>query len=157
MIQLRAPSSGETREFIPRAALTVHYGDSLEVECTSVVHSFLRCIVGLNECTREHPLWVRTPLKMAVPYRGRFQIQPLTLILLNIIVFIFYTAETFLKVIVLFWFQKIGVIALLSNQLFLVVNAFPVPCPGPLCHFLSPVVFVVSLYLILFSLLASCI
>ncbi len=34
---------------------------------TSVVHSFLRCIVGLNECTREHPLWFRTPLKMAVP------------------------------------------------------------------------------------------
>ncbi len=142
MIQLRAPSSGETREFIRRAALTVHYGDSLEVECTSVVHSFLQCIVGLNECTREHPLWVRTPLKMAVPYRGRFRIQPLTLILLNII---------------LFCFQKISVIALLSNQLFLVVNAFPVPCPGPLCHFLSPVVFVVSLYLILFSLLASCI
>ncbi len=45
----------------------MHYGDSLAVECTSVVHSFLRCIVGLNECTREHPLWFRTPLKMAVP------------------------------------------------------------------------------------------
>ncbi len=67
MIQLRAPSSGETREFIWRATLTVHYGDSVAVECTSVVHSFLRCIVGLNECTREHPLWFRTPLKMAVP------------------------------------------------------------------------------------------
>ncbi len=64
MIQLRAPSSGETREFIGRATLTVHYGDSLAVECTSVVHSFLRCIVGLNECTREHPLWFRTPLKI---------------------------------------------------------------------------------------------
>ncbi len=60
------------------ATLTVHYGDSLAVECidifimsmvecTSFVHSFLRCIVGLNECTREHPLWFRTPLKMAVP------------------------------------------------------------------------------------------
>ncbi len=36
------------------------------IECTSVVHSFLRCIVGLNECTRERPLWFRTPLKMAV-------------------------------------------------------------------------------------------
>ncbi len=49
------------------STLTVHYGDSLAVECSSVVHSFLRCIVGLNECTREHPLWFRTPLKMAVP------------------------------------------------------------------------------------------
>ncbi len=67
MIQLRASSSGETREFIRRATLTVHYGDSLAVECTSVVHSFLRCIVGLNECTQGFPLWVRTPLKMAVP------------------------------------------------------------------------------------------
>ncbi len=62
-----APSSGETRKFIRRATLTVHYGDSLAVECTLVVHSFLRCIVGLNECTREHQLWFRTPLKMAVP------------------------------------------------------------------------------------------
>ncbi len=83
MIQLWAPSSDETREFIRRATLTVHYGDSLAVECidikyyflfimsmvecTLVVHSFLRCIVGLNECTRKHPLWFRTPLKMAVP------------------------------------------------------------------------------------------
>ncbi len=49
MIQLRTPSSGETREFIRRATLTVHYGDSLAVECTSVVPSFLWCIVGLNE------------------------------------------------------------------------------------------------------------
>ncbi len=49
MIQLRAPSSGETWEFIRRATLTVHYGDSLAVKCTSVVHSFLRCIVGLNK------------------------------------------------------------------------------------------------------------
>ncbi len=31
------------------------------------LHSFLQCIVELNECTREHPLWFRTPLKMAVP------------------------------------------------------------------------------------------
>ncbi len=67
MIQLRGPSTGEMREFIRRATLTVHYGDSLAVECTSVVHSFLRCIVGLNECTREPPLWLRTPLKMVVP------------------------------------------------------------------------------------------
>ncbi len=67
MIQLRAPSSGETREFIWRVTLTVHYGDSQAIECTSVVHLFLRCIVGLNECTREHPLWFRTPLRMAVP------------------------------------------------------------------------------------------
>ncbi len=29
------------------------------ISCTLV---FLRCIVGLNECTREHPLWFRTPL-----------------------------------------------------------------------------------------------
>ncbi len=56
MNQLRAPSSGETWGFI-------HYRDSLAVECTSVVHSFLRCILGLNECTREHPLWFQT-LKM---------------------------------------------------------------------------------------------
>ncbi len=41
-------------------------GDYLAVECTSVVHSFLQCIVGLNECSREHPLWFRTPLKIAV-------------------------------------------------------------------------------------------
>ncbi len=67
LIQLRAPSSGETRELIRRVTLTVHYGDSVAVECTSVVHLLLRCIVGLNECTREHPLWFRTPLKMAVP------------------------------------------------------------------------------------------
>ncbi len=51
MIQLRAPSSGETREFIRRVTLTVHYRDFLAIECTLVVHSFLRCIVGLNECT----------------------------------------------------------------------------------------------------------
>ncbi len=56
MIQLRVLSSDETREFTRHATLTVHYGDSLAVECTSVVHSFLRCIVGLNECTRERPL-----------------------------------------------------------------------------------------------------
>ncbi len=67
MIQLRAPSSGETWEFIRRATLTVHHGDFPAVERTSVEYSFLRCIVGLNECTREHPLWFRTPLKMAVP------------------------------------------------------------------------------------------
>ncbi len=34
---------------------------------------------------------------------------------------------------------------------------FSVPSLRLLCHFLSPVVFVVSLYLILFTLLASCI
>ncbi len=56
----------------------------------------------------------------------------------------------------IFGFRKC-VIALLTNQLFLVFVAFSVPCPGLLCHYLSPVVFVVSLYLILFSLLASCI
>ncbi len=56
MIQLRAPSSGKTREFIRRVTLTVYYGLSLAVECTAVVHSFLRCIVGLNECTPERPL-----------------------------------------------------------------------------------------------------
>uniref|UniRef100_A0A672QAA3 Link domain-containing protein n=1 Tax=Sinocyclocheilus grahami TaxID=75366 RepID=A0A672QAA3_SINGR len=31
--------------------LTVHYGYSLAVECTSVVHSLLLCIVGLNGCS----------------------------------------------------------------------------------------------------------
>ncbi len=67
MIQLRVPSSDETREFNRRATLTVHYGNSLTVESTSVVHSFLRCILGLNECTREHPLWFRTQLNIAVP------------------------------------------------------------------------------------------
>ncbi len=67
MIQLRVPSSGEMREFIRLVTLTMHYGDSLAVECTSVVHSFLRCNVGLNERTWERPLWFRTPLKMAVP------------------------------------------------------------------------------------------
>ncbi len=41
MIQLWAPSSGETRELIRRATLTVHYGYSLAIECISVVHSFL--------------------------------------------------------------------------------------------------------------------
>ncbi len=45
----------------------MHYGDYLAVECALVAHSFLQCIVGLNECTRERPLWFRTPLKMAVP------------------------------------------------------------------------------------------
>ncbi len=73
-------------EFIWRATLTVHYGLSLAVECTSVVHSFLRCIVGLNECTRECPLWFRTPLKMAVPSNsalfegigGDFGIKPMS-------------------------------------------------------------------------------
>ncbi len=76
MIQLRAPSSGETREFILRATLTVHYGDSLAVECTSVVHSFLRCIVGLNECTREHPLGFRTPLALFEGIGGDFRYSP---------------------------------------------------------------------------------
>ncbi len=37
MIQLRSPSSGEMQEFIRCVTLTVHYGDSLAVECTSVV------------------------------------------------------------------------------------------------------------------------
>ncbi len=46
-------------------------------------------------------------------------------------------------------------LALLTNQLFLVFVVFSVSCH--LCHFLSPVVLVVSLYLILFSLLATCI
>ncbi len=65
------------------------------------------------------------------------------LILLKNILFILYTAENFLKVIVfffffcailrcsvLFWFQKISVIACLSNQLFLVLVALSLPCPG---------------------------
>ncbi len=84
------------------------------------------------------------------------------LIVLNII-YLSVTLETFLKDIVfavlrcsvLFWFQKISSIALLSNQLFLVFVVFSVPCLGLLCHFLSFVVLVVSLYLILFSLLSS--
>ncbi len=41
---------------------------------TSVVHSFLRCIVGLNECTWEHPLWFRTPLKMDFGYSLRLSL-----------------------------------------------------------------------------------
>ncbi len=45
---------------------TMHYGDSLAIECTSVVHLFLLCIVGFNECTRDNPLRFRTPLTMAV-------------------------------------------------------------------------------------------
>ncbi len=54
------PSSGETCELIRRATFTVHYGDSRAIECTSVVHSFLRCIVGLNECIRDkhHLKWL---------------------------------------------------------------------------------------------------
>ncbi len=51
-----------------------------------------------------------------------------------IILFFLYTAETFLKVVfailrcsVLFSFLKISVIALLTNQLFLVFVAFSVP------------------------------
>ncbi len=44
-------------------------------------------------------------------------------------------------------------IALLTNQLFLVFVVFSVPCLGLLCHFLSPVVLVVSLlrYLYFYS------
>ncbi len=57
----------QLRELIQHVTLTVHYGDSIAVECTLVVYSFLQCIVGLNECTQENPLWFRTPLKMAVP------------------------------------------------------------------------------------------
>ncbi len=49
-----------------RDSHTMHYGDSLAIECTSVVHLFLLCIVGFNECTRENPLRFRTPLTMAV-------------------------------------------------------------------------------------------
>ncbi len=88
------------------------------------------------------------------------------LILLHIILLIRYTEETFVKVVFCFCnFEvfsfilvlKISVIALLTNQLALVFVAFSVSCLGLLCHFLSPVVLVVSLYLILFSLLASCI
>ncbi len=93
------------------------------------------------------------------------------LILLNIISFILYTAETFLKVIVFLFcfsfcnFEVLSFILVLENKCDCSPNksalscfvAFSVPCPGLLCHFLSPVVFVVSLYLILFSLLASCV
>ncbi len=61
MIQLRAPSSGNTRDFMWLATLTVHYGDSQAIECTSVIHSLLRCIVVLNECTRERLGYVRNP------------------------------------------------------------------------------------------------
>ncbi len=68
-----------------------------------------------------------------------------------------YLLLAILRCSVLFWFSKISVIALLTNHLFLVFVVFSVPCLGRLCHFLSPVVFVVSLYLILFSLLASCV
>ncbi len=80
------------------------------------------------------------------------------LIVLNII-YLSVTLETFLRDIVFrfcsFEVFKISSIALLSNQLFLVFVVFSVPCLGLLCHFLSFVVLVVSLYLILFSLLSS--
>ncbi len=100
-------------------------------------------------------------LKPAHPVQEDFDF----FILLNIILFIRYTEETVLKYVVvcfcnfevfsLVWFQKISMIALLTNQLFLVFVAFSVSCLGLLCHFLSPVVLVVSLFLILFSLLVS--
>ncbi len=93
------------------------------------------------------------------------------LILLNVISFILYTAETFLKVIVFLFcfsfcnFEVLSFILVLENKCDCSPHksalscfvAFSVPCPGLLYHFLSPVVFVVSLYLILFSLLASCV
>ena len=44
------------------ACLTVHYGYFLAADCKSVVHLLLWCIVGLNECTRLHPLWSWTAL-----------------------------------------------------------------------------------------------
>ncbi len=47
-IQLRAPSSGDTRYFIQSATLTLYYGDSLAVECTSVVHSFFAVHCGIE-------------------------------------------------------------------------------------------------------------
>ncbi len=49
------------------------------------------------------------------------------------------------------------ILVLLTNLLALVCYMFSVPCLGLLCHFLSSVVFVDSMYLILFSLLFSCI
>ncbi len=70
MIQLRAPFSGETRELIWHATLTVHYGDSLAIDCTLVVYSFLRCIVGLwGVHTRTSTMDTTRfkPFKMAVP------------------------------------------------------------------------------------------
>ncbi len=81
------------------------------------------------------------------------------LIVFNII-YLSVTLETFLRDIVFRFcsfevLRKISSIALLSNQLFLVFVVFSVPCLGLLCHFLSFVVLVVSLYLILFSLLSS--
>ncbi len=41
------------------------------VKPLSVHRLFLRCIVGLNECTRKHLVWFWTPLKMAVPLSSR--------------------------------------------------------------------------------------
>ncbi len=67
MIHLGAPSFGEMWELIWYTNLTVHYGDSLAIEHAPVVHLFLRCIVGLNECNQECPLWFRTPLKWLSP------------------------------------------------------------------------------------------
>ncbi len=73
VVKLMAGRVGCGRHLLARrrssfgVTLTVHYGYSLAVECTSVVHSFLRCIVELNECTRERPLWFQTPQKMAGP------------------------------------------------------------------------------------------
>lgn len=47
-------------------ALSVHFVDVLAVKRTWVVDSLLLCIVGLMECTSQHPLWFGIPLKMAV-------------------------------------------------------------------------------------------
>ncbi len=64
-------------------------------------------------------------------------------ILFNIILFILYTAGTFLKVIIFVFFSNFEVLHFLCLVL-------------DFCHFLSPMMFVVSMYLILISLLASC-
>ncbi len=83
------------------------------------------------------------------------------LILLSIILFILYTAETFFEGYCFFCFSFILV---LENKCDCSPHKSALSCfgciflpfPGLLCHFLSPVVFVISLYFILFSLLASC-
>ncbi len=80
------------------------------------------------------------------------------LLLLNIILSIHYTEETFLKDIVCFFlfffcnFDVFSYILVLQDKrdcsphkstVSCLCYMFSVPCPGLLCHFLSPVVFVV--------------
>ncbi len=83
---------------------------------------------------------------------------------LDIISFILYTAETFLKVVV-FFFYVFSFILVLENKCDCSPHKSALSCfccifcvlSWTFMSLPSPVVFVVSLYLILFSLLASCV